>query len=117
MLMEYESVGTYLGIVILVGGFLLLGSRLVGKRERTGEKSSPYECGFQPFSDAREEYDVRYYLVGILFLLFDLEISFIFPWIVGLQQLTWIGYWTMVGFLSILTLGFIYEWKVGGLDW
>ena|ERR1700744_4203868 len=117
MILEYESVRDYLLFVGVIGSVLLAGSRLVGKRERTSEKSSPYECGFQPFSDAREEYDVRYYLVGILFLIFDLEISFLFPWIIGLQELSVLGYWTMVGFLGILTLGFIYEWKVGGLDW
>mgnify|MGYP001801513426 CR=1 FL=1 len=81
------------------------------------EKTSPYECGFDPFDDARGRFDIRFYLVALLFLLFDLEVSFLFPWAVTLGELREIGFWAMMVFLFILTVGFVYEWKKGGLDW
>jgi NADH:ubiquinone oxidoreductase subunit 3 (subunit A) len=81
------------------------------------EKISAYECGFDPFSDARSHFDVRFYLVSILFLIFDLEVSFLFPWAVCLHSQSTLGFWSMMIFLAILTLGFVYEWKKGALDW
>nr|QUJ09434.1 NADH dehydrogenase subunit 3 [Neorhodomela munita] len=81
------------------------------------EKISAYECGFNPFDDARMTFDIRFYLVAILFLIFDLEISFLFPWVVSLQSITFFGFWTMIIFLIILTVGFIYEWFKGALEW
>lgn len=81
------------------------------------EKVSPYECGFNPFEDARQKFDVRFYLVGILFIIFDLEVSFLFPWAVSLSYIGYCGYYAMIIFLIILTLGFIYEWRYGALDW
>nr|YP_010620132.1 NADH dehydrogenase subunit 3 [Melanothamnus gigas]WAX04168.1 NADH dehydrogenase subunit 3 [Melanothamnus gigas] len=81
------------------------------------EKLSAYECGFNPFEDARATFDIRFYLVAILFLIFDLEISFLFPWVISLKTITFFGFWTMIVFLIILTIGFIYEWFKGALEW
>ena len=81
------------------------------------EKLSAYECGFEPFNDSRMEFDVRFYLVAILFIIFDLEIAFLFPWAISLGQIGLYGFWSMMLFLFILTVGFIYEWKKGALDW
>ena len=81
------------------------------------EKLSAYECGFNPFEDARMTFDIRFYLVAILFLIFDLEISFLFPWVTSLNSIDWFGFWTMVVFLIILTIGFVYEWFKGALEW
>lgn len=81
------------------------------------EKVSPYECGFNPFEDARQKFDVRFYLVGILFIIFDLEVTFLFPWTVTLSYIGYCGFYAMIIFLIILTLGFIYEWRYGALDW
>ena len=106
-------VGLGLGLVLLSLGALLAPNR------PNPEKLSPYECGFEAFEDARMKFDVRYYLVAILFILFDLEIAFLFPWAVVLGDLgAWsVGFWAMMAFLAILTVGFIYEWKRGALDW
>ena len=100
-----------LGIVLMLLGFLL------GPRKPDAEKSSPYECGFEAFEDSRMKFDVRYYLVAILFILFDLEIAFLFPWAVVLQELGLYGFLVMVFFLGILVVGFIYEWMKGALEW
>ena len=81
------------------------------------EKTSPYECGFGEFGDARTKFDVRFYLVSILFIIFDLEVAFLFPWALSLRTIGEFGFWSMMGFLGILTIGFIYEWKKGALDW
>jgi len=81
------------------------------------EKVSPYECGFNPFEDARQKFDVRFYLVGILFIIFDLEVTFLFPWALTLSYIGYCGFYAMMIFLAILTLGFIYEWRYGALDW
>ena len=109
------GVGLAVGIApILLGGGL---SRLVGSHKPTDEKLSPYECGFEAFEDARMKFDVRYYLVAILFILFDLEIAFLFPWAVSLGEIGMFGFWSMVAFLGVLTIGFVYEWKKGALEW
>ena len=81
------------------------------------EKLSAYECGFEPFEDSRMEFDVRFYLVAILFIIFDLEIAFLFPWAVALKDVSMVGFWSMIAFLSVLTVGFAYEWKKGALEW
>ena len=104
-------VGTAIGIAPQVLGFLL------GPNRPDAEKNSPYECGFEAFEDARMKFDVRYYLVAILFILFDLEIAFLFPWAVSLQDIGASGFWAMMAFLAILVVGFAYEWKKGALDW
>jgi len=106
---------------ILVGGAIGIASMTVGKILGPScpdpEKLSPYECGFEAFEDARLQFDVRYYLVAILFILFDLEIAFLFPWAVVLKEIGLFGFLSMMVFLSILVLGFIYEWMKGALDW
>ena len=108
-------VGVLIGVApMLLGGGL---SRLLGVHRPDAEKLSPYECGFEAFEDARMKFDVRYYLVAILFILFDLEIAFLFPWAVSLREIGATGFWAMMIFLGILVVGFIYEWKKGALDW
>ena len=101
-------------IPVLLGGGL---SRLLGVHRPDSEKLSPYECGFEAFEDARMKFDVRYYLVAILFILFDLEIAFLFPWAVVLNDIGFFGFAAMMVFLLILVIGFIYEWKRGALEW
>jgi len=108
-------VGIALGVVpVMLGGGL---SRLLGVHRPDAEKLSPYECGFEAFEDARMNFDVRYYLVAILFILFDLEIAFLFPWAIVLQEIGFFGFMAMMLFLGILIVGFIYEWKKGALEW
>ena len=99
------------GVVPQLLGFLL------GPNRPDAAKNSPYECGFEAFEDARMKFDVRYYLVAILFILFDLEIAFLFPWAAALREIGTVGFWSMMIFLGILVVGFIYEWKKGGVDW
>lgn len=108
-------VGTVIGIV-LVGLGLVLG-RLLGHARPDSEKQSPYECGFEAFEDARMKFDVRYYLVAILFIIFDLEIAFLFPWAVVLGDIGMAGFWAMMIFLAVLVVGFVYEWRKGALEW
>ena len=108
-------VGIGLGIVLMLVGRLATGA--LGLDRPDSAKLSPYECGFEAFEDARMKFDVRYYLVAILFILFDLEIAFLFPWAVALQEIGFFGFMTMMVFLVILIVGFIYEWKKGALDW
>lgn len=96
---------------------MVLGSLLAGKSNPDIEKNSAYECGFDAFDDSRHKFDVRFYLVAILFIIFDLEIAFLFPWAVALGDIGVFGFWSMVVFLGTLTVGFIYEWKKGALDW
>ena len=104
-------VGVGVGVVPQVLG------RLLGPVRPDSEKNSPYECGFEAFEDARMKFDVRYYLVAILFILFDLEIAFLFPWAVALKEIGATGFWAVMIFLGILVVGFVYEWKKGALDW
>ena len=104
-------VGVGVGVVPLVLGYVL------GPNRPDPAKNSPYECGFEAFDDARMKFDVRYYLVAILFILFDLEIAFLFPWAVAFGDLSMVGFWSMMAFLGVLTVGFIYEWKKGALEW
>ena len=121
MLENYFPVLLFLaiGAAIGVGGIAVSGAlaRLSGAQNPDPDKLSPFECGFEAFEDARMKFDVRYYLVAILFILFDLEIAFLFPWAVVLQDLGWFGYSAMMVFLGILVVGFIYEWKKGALEW
>ncbi|MES2939069.1 MAG: NADH-quinone oxidoreductase subunit A [Pseudomonadota bacterium] len=92
-------------------------AKFIGVHKPDAAKNSPYECGFEAFEDARMKFDVRYYLVAILFILFDLEIAFLFPWAVALKEIGAVGFWAMMIFLAILVVGFVYEWKKGALDW
>src|SRR5208337_2023911 len=95
----------------------LLFGKILGPNKPDKEKLSAYECGFNPFTDARLPFDVRFYLVAILFIIFDLETAFLFPWAVSLHRIGWVGFWSMMVFLAILIVGFIYEWKKGALEW
>ena len=116
-LRDYFSIILFLGIAILLScGFIILNSALSPKKPDP-EKLSPYECGFEPFNDSRMEFDIRFYLVAILFIIFDLEIAFLFPWAITLGEIGIFGFISMMIFLGILTIGFIYEWKKGALDW
>jgi|TARA_B110000438_G_scaffold89379_1_gene88850 NADH-quinone oxidoreductase subunit A len=108
-------VGLGVGIVSL-GASIGLG-QVLGVRKPNSEKSSPFECGFEAFEDARMKFDVRYYLVAILFIIFDLEIAFFFPWAVVLDDIGAYGFWAMMIFLGILVVGFLYEWRKGALEW
>ncbi|MEY4082960.1 MAG: hypothetical protein RL483_329 [Pseudomonadota bacterium] len=103
------------GIAVGVGPMVL--GALIGPHRPDAQKLSPYECGFEAFEDARMQFDVRYYLVAILFILFDLEIAFLFPWAVSLKEIGFFGFMAMMVFLAILVLGFVYEWMKGALDW
>lgn len=116
-LLEYLPILLFL---VIAGGLsaVMVGlSLIVGPRKPDPEKLSAYECGFDAFSDARTKFDVRFYLVTLLFIIFDLEIAFLFPWAISLGKIGVFGFWSMVVFLSVLTVGFIYEWKKGALDW
>ena len=114
-ILMFILVGIALGVVpVMIGGGL---SRLLGVHRPDAEKLSPYECGFEAFEDARMKFDVRYYLLAILFILFDLEIAFLFPWAIVLQEIGFFGFMAMMVFLGILVVGFIYEWKKGALEW
>ena len=119
MLAEYFPILLFILVGLGVGVVPMLLGKVLAPSRPDPEKLSPYECGFEAFEDARMKFDVRYYLVAILFILFDLEIAFLFPWAVVLGDLgAWsVGFWSMMIFLGILTVGFIYEWKKGALDW
>ena len=108
-------------VFLVIAGGLAVGmvglSFVAAKQNPNSEKLSPYECGFEPFADARIRFDVRYYLVAILFIIFDLEVAFLFPWAVTLGSIGLFGFWSMMVFLAVLTIGFIYEWKKGALEW
>ena len=116
-LKEYLPIMLFLFLAIgLSVGFILL-NFIFSPKNPDPEKLSAYECGFEPFNDSRMEFDVRFYLVAILFIIFDLEIAFLFPWAISLGEIGFYGYVSMLIFLFILTIGFIYEWKKGALDW
>ena len=117
MLHEYLPVLVFLGIAVIVGLVLLALGLILGQRTPDPEKLSPYECGFEAFEDSRMKFDVRYYLVAILFIIFDLEIAFLFPWAVSLDAVGTFGILAMGVFLAVLVVGFIYEWKKGALEW
>ena len=117
MLANYLPVLIFLIIGGLLGGIVLMLGFLLGPRRPDSEKLSPYECGFEAFEDSRMKFDVRYYLVAILFIIFDLEIAFLFPWAVALDSIGLFGFVAMALFLAILVVGFIYEWKKGALEW
>jgi NADH-quinone oxidoreductase subunit A len=117
MLTEYFPILLFIIIGLAIGvGPILIGF-LLGPRKPDSEKNSPYECGFEAFEDARMKFDVRYYLVAILFIIFDLEIAFLFPWAIVFTELGVFGFTAMMIFLAILVVGFIYEWKKGALEW
>ena len=116
-LYEYLPILIFIGVACVVAGAAVVLSLLVAKQNPDTEKLSAYECGFDAFDDARSKFDVRFYLVAILFIIFDLEIAFLFPWAISLGEIGMYGFWSMVVFLGVLTVGFIYEWNKGALDW
>jgi len=117
MLNEYLPIMIFLGLAIALGAILILAAAIIAVRNPDPEKVSAYECGFNAFDDARMKFDVRFYLVSILFIIFDLEVAFLFPWAVAFKDLSMVGFWSMMGFLGVLTIGFAYEWKKGALEW
>tara|TARA_B100000686_G_C16781518_1_gene972232 strand:- start:2694 stop:3050 length:357 start_codon:yes stop_codon:yes gene_type:complete len=117
MLYEYLPILLFLIIAIVFSIGLLSISFVLSPKKPSNEKLSPYECGFEPFDDARTKFDIRFYLVSLLFIIFDLEVTFLFPWAVSLKNIGVFGYTSMMFFLFILTIGFIYEWKKGALEW
>ena len=117
LLLEYLPILVFLGIALGFGLVLLLAAAVIAVRNPDPEKVSAYECGFNAFDDARMKFDVRFYLVSILFIIFDLEIAFLFPWAVAFKDISMIGFWSMIVFLGVLTVGFTYEWKKGALEW
>jgi NADH-quinone oxidoreductase subunit A len=116
-LLEYLPILLFLGISVALGLALMVVPLVLAPRKPDPEKLSAYECGFNAFDDARMKFDVRFYLVSILFIIFDLEVAFLFPWAISLKDIGAFGFWSMVGFLAVLTVGFIYEWKKGALEW
>ncbi|NNE89326.1 MAG: NADH-quinone oxidoreductase subunit A [Silicimonas sp.] len=117
LLMEYLPILIFLGICLGLALVLMLSAAILAPRDADPEKLSAYECGFNAFDDARMKFDVRFYLVSILFIIFDLEIAFLFPWAVAFGDLSDVAFWSMMVFLGILTLGFAYEWKKGAMEW
>lgn len=111
----FITIGLVMGVVFMVIGFGL--GKILGHSKPYSEKNSAFECGFEAFEDARMKFDVRYYLVAILFIIFDLEITFLFPWAVALEHIGMTGFWAMMIFLGVLVVGFIYEWRKGALEW
>jgi NADH-quinone oxidoreductase subunit A len=117
LLMEYLPLVVFMGVALVIGLALMLAPFLVAVRNPDPEKVSAYECGFNAFDDARMKFDVRFYLVSILFIIFDLEVAFLFPWAVAFKHVGAFGFWSMMVFLGVLTIGFIYEWRKGALEW
>jgi NADH-quinone oxidoreductase subunit A len=117
LLQSYLPIVVFIGVALAIGLALLVAPFLVAYKQPDSEKLSAYECGFAAFDDARMKFDVRFYLVAILFIIFDLEVAFLFPWAVAFKSIGWFGFWSMMLFLAVLTVGFIYEWKKGALEW
>jgi len=117
LLSDYLPLAIFIGVSALIGLALLIAPFAVAYSKPDSEKLSAYECGFNAFDDARMKFDVRFYLVAILFIIFDLEVAFLFPWAVAFGDLGWYGFWSMMIFLGVLTVGFVYEWRKGALEW
>ena len=117
ILADYFPILVFLAIALAIAMAMVGGSLLAARQKPYAEKLSAYECGFEAFDDARRKFDVRFYLVAILFIIFDLEVAFLFPWAVSLADIGLFGFFSMLSFLGILTIGFIYEWCKGALDW
>jgi NADH-quinone oxidoreductase subunit A len=117
LLLDYLPLVVFIAVAFAISFAILVVPFLLAYKQPDAEKLSAYECGFNAFDDARMTFDVRFYLVAILFIIFDLEVSFLFPWAVVAGDLGFFGYWSMMVFLAVLTIGFIYEWKKGALEW
>ena len=117
ILSDYLPLVLFIGVSAVIGLALLIAPFAIAYSKPDAEKLSAYECGFNAFDDARMKFDVRFYLVSILFIIFDLEVAFLFPWAVALGDIGLFGFWSMIVFLGVLTVGFIYEWRKGALEW
>jgi len=117
LLNDYLPLVIFIAVAAVIGLALLIAPFAIAYSKPDAEKLSAYECGFNAFDDARMKFDVRFYLVAILFIIFDLEVAFLFPWAVAFGGLGWYGFWSMMIFLGVLTVGFIYEWRKGALEW
>lgn len=117
LLREYLPILIFLGLALALSALMIGASYIAARQRPDTEKISPYECGFDPFDDARGKFDVRFYLVAILFIIFDLEVAFLFPWAVAFGDISMVAFWSMMVFLGVLTVGFAYEWKKGALEW
>ncbi len=117
LLLDYLPLVVFVAVSLVIGLVLLIAPFIVAYKQPDPEKLSAYECGFNAFDDARMKFDVRFYLVAILFIIFDLEVMFLFPWAVAFREVGLVGFWAMMIFLGVLTIGFIYEWKKGALEW
>jgi NADH-quinone oxidoreductase subunit A len=117
LLNEYLPLVIFMGIAAFIAGALLVAPFILAYKSPDPEKLSAYECGFNAFDDARMKFDVRFYLVSLLFIIFDLEVAFLFPWAIAFKDVGLFGFWSMMIFLGVLTIGFIYEWKKGALEW
>jgi NADH-quinone oxidoreductase subunit A len=116
-LLQYLPILIFLGIAVGMAVIIMVATLVIARQRPDPEKLSSYECGFEPFEDSRGRFDVRFYLVAILFIIFDLEVAFLFPWAVSLGNIGLFGFWSMMIFLAVLTVGFIYEWRKGALEW
>jgi NADH-quinone oxidoreductase subunit A len=117
LITDYLPLVVFIGLSALIGCALLIAPFIVAYKNPDPEKLSAYECGFNPFDDARMKFDVRFYLVSLLFIIFDLEVAFLFPWAVAFRSIGAFGFWSMISFLFVLTVGFVYEWNKGALEW
>ena len=117
LLVQYLPIIIFIGIAVGLGLAMMAAAWIIAVQNPDPEKNSAYECGFEAFEDARMKFDVRFYLVAILFIIFDLEVAFLFPWAISLGEIGVFGFWSMMVFLAILTIGFAYEWKKGALEW
>ena len=117
LLSQYLPLVVFIGISAVIGIALLVAPFLLAFKAPDTEKLSAYECGFNAFDDARMKFDIRFYLVSLLFIIFDLEVAFLFPWAVAFKEVGVAGFWSMIVFLTVLTIGFVYEWRKGALEW
>jgi NADH-quinone oxidoreductase subunit A len=117
LLASYLPLVIFIGVALAIGAALMIAPFIIAYKNPDPEKLSAYECGFNAFDDARMKFDVRFYLVSILFIIFDLEVAFLFPWAITFKEVGLFGFWSMMAFLAVLTIGFVYEWKKGALEW
>ena len=117
LLQAYLPLAIFVGLAFVISAVLLIAPFFIAPNNPDPEKVSAYECGFAAFDDARMKFDVRFYLVSLLFIIFDLEVAFLFPWAIAFGDIGMLGFWSMMVFLAILTIGFIYEWRKGALEW
>ena len=117
ILVEYLPIVVFFGIATFIALVVVILPKILAKDNPQKNKLKGYECGFDPFGDARAKFDIRFYLVAILFIIFDLEVAFLIPWAINLKAIGMFGFWSMIAFLLVLTVGFVYEWKKGALEW